>query len=253
VLGKLSDAAFNAFAAIKNGHPCWLREPKDLKLFRDSHTITKEMLQDPNSLLVAHNKSKTALFKDTVTLKVSTAPFESPLNQQGCPFLMAANALKAASDNLPSTASESKTIFENVAATLKSQSIGVTNIAFLDGGIDNQPNGKATNVVSTFWISTVNYTVTVAEEWKPDPNKPKDFLHGLLPDNKDSFVEGTFPTFAFPSDKVVKKGKYSAPATQIQYSQVVDLVFNGLIWPHISVATIVPVDDVLITSTTPIA
>ena len=32
--------------------------------------------------------------------------------------------------------------------------------------------------------------------------------------------------------------------TQIQYSQVVQLVFNGLTWPHVSVATLVPAGPV---------
>jgi hypothetical protein len=33
-------------------------------------------------------------------------------------------------------------------------------------------------------------------------------------------------------------------STQIQYSQQVFLNFNGLTWPHISVATLVPSDAI---------
>ena len=33
-------------------------------------------------------------------------------------------------------------------------------------------------------------------------------------------------------------------STQIQYSQEVFLNFNGLTWPHVSVNTLVPADDI---------
>lgn len=34
--------------------------------------------------------------------------------------------------------------------------------------------------------------------------------------------------------------------TQIQYTQLVLLTFNGLTWPHVSVNTLVPSDDIVV-------
>jgi len=50
------------------------------------------------------------------------------------------------------------------------------------------------------------------------------------------------PTFAVSSDSPIAAGtRIEVTYPQIQYTQTVLLNFNGLSWPHVSVATLVPV------------
>jgi hypothetical protein len=42
-------------------------------------------------------------------------------------------------------------------------------------------------------------------------------------------------------------GVVNVTTKQIQYSQMVLLNFNGLSWPHVSVASLVPTDPIAIT------
>jgi len=48
----------------------------------------------------------------------------------------------------------------------------------------------------------------------------------------------------FVEGKKFPGGTIALSTTQIQYSQEVVLNFNGLSWPHVSVATLVPADPV---------
>ncbi|KAF2421804.1 hypothetical protein EJ08DRAFT_555181, partial [Tothia fuscella] len=115
------------------------------------------------------------------------------------------------------------------------------NIAFLDGdlAVGANPNAKVGKVESTFWISTVVYSLDVKEKFVPGKGSDgKSKVLQLSPVEKDKFAKDTVPDFVFPPDKP------TVEATQIQYSQSVNLIFNGLAWPHISVATIIPVRPV---------
>ena len=89
----------------------------------------------------------------------------------------------------------------------------------------------------------------VKELWKPNrlPNGQKDVLR-ITPTRIAPTVltPGTVPTFAFPTDKEIQPQVVTASAVQIQYSQNMLLNFNGLSWPHVSVATVVPLVDVLV-------
>ena len=55
------------------------------------------------------------------------------------------------------------------------------------------------------------------------------------------------PTFSgiAPLD-VPTPRKLTVKFTQIQYTQTVLLNFNGLTWPHVSVNTLVPADDIVV-------
>ena len=114
---------------------------------------------------------------------------------------------------------------------------GTDNIAFLLGqAAANAPNAQATQMTAVFWIETVEETILV-----PPVKAGQQFA-----------VKGTrsvqgqrVPTFSgiAPFDSDMPR-QIKMTFTQIQYTQTVLLNFNGLTWPHVSVNTLVPADDV---------
>jgi hypothetical protein len=52
----------------------------------------------------------------------------------------------------------------------------------------------------------------------------------------------------FVEGKKFAGGTIAMSTTQIQYSQEVILNFNGLSWPHVSVASLVPADPIPVPS-----
>ena len=116
---------------------------------------------------------------------------------------------------------------------------GTDNIAFLLGqSAANAPNAQATKMTAVFWIETVQV----------------DILVGPLTQGQQFAVQPTrvvpgqrVPTFSgiAPVDVDVPR-KLTVTFTQIQYTQTVLLNFNGLTWPHVSVNTLVPADDIVV-------
>jgi hypothetical protein len=95
---------------------------------------------------------------------------------------------------------------------------------------------------STFWISTVQYKITVPP-WtlgsQPVAVSPAPRADGA-----------PLPTFVCtPPATLAAPKTISVEATQIQYSQTVLLNFRGLSWPHVSVATLIQDDAILIPAT----
>ncbi|KAK5693081.1 hypothetical protein LTR97_010557 [Elasticomyces elasticus] len=123
---------------------------------------------------------------------------------------------------------------------------GTANIAFLLGQKDlatkdvpnppENPNADAAFMTSRFWIETVQYKVNVGLMTSQAPV----LLTPTMPEGS------TAPTPVFlvtPPSKLPSLPKMiTIPGTQIQYSQQVNLVFAGLNWPHVSVATLVPTE-----------
>ncbi len=138
-----------------------------------------------------------------------------------------------------------KTIFFTVATTPASPELGggTANTGFLSGattGINTGPNAQATTMTATFWIETVQYQLEVPA-WKP--GHPAIIIQAPVPKGNTSGVPT--PTFlVHPPCEISKPQTITVSATQIQYSQLVNLVFAGLIWPHSSHATLVPLDPV---------
>lgn len=141
---------------------------------------------------------------------------------------------------------------------------GTANIAFLEGnppytifadsGIQApNANAHAAKLKATFWIETVKHELTV------DPNDAVNYapyadgniVPTLLITPKAPYpVYNVMPTFAvLPSPLGPLKGPVTFPVyyTQIQYSQCVNLEFAGSSFPHVSVATLVPVDPISVT------
>lgn len=125
---------------------------------------------------------------------------------------------------------------------------GTDNIAFLLGfpGATSNPNNPGQNaqtviVNATFWIETVEHTIVLP----PFPEPPAEPIE-LRP---EGHTPGALvPTFiVHPPVPIPRPHPITIRTTQIQYSQTVILNFNGLSWPHVSVATLVPASSVPVT------
>lgn len=180
------------------------RLPGDLTSHINAKTITQDMVTDPNTVLSKANDKKNII--ETTKFKVSTAPVP--------------RTSKAAAD----------------------VDGGAANIAFLQGtrrttqpGINGGPNASAVKMESTFWVATLEHQIDI-----PGPlpkwieGQQGTVLHPVATDpdwNKLSFE--IRPKQATTGPKSIKVN-----TVQVQYSQTVVLNFNGLSWPHVSVATL---------------
>jgi hypothetical protein len=111
---------------------------------------------------------------------------------------------------------------------------GTDNIAFLLGDpAGAKPNANAIKMEATFWIETVATTITVPAYTPGDP----PITISPVPINPGQPVPSFLvsPPVAIPAPVTIP-----VTYTQIQYTQTVLLSFNGLNWPHVSVATLVP-------------
>ena len=117
---------------------------------------------------------------------------------------------------------------------------GTDNIAFLLGDAAGaKPNANAIKMEAIFWIETVATTISVpaqvpggsAVTVSPAPTNPGQPVPSYQID----------PTASIPAPVIIP-----VTYTQIQYSQTVLLSFNGLNWPHVSVATLVPSASILV-------
>jgi hypothetical protein len=178
------------------------RIPQDLTPFIAAGTITQEMLDDPNTVL--RDQITGVEILETTAISISTSPAEP--------------------------------LFGG----------GTDNIAFLwgDAAAVRSPhpagqNAQALRMTATFWIETVQYTLTVP------PFKPGQPAFKLKP--KAAHTHQILPTFIVrPPTTIHEARTIKVTCHQIQYTQRVLLNFNGLTWPHISVATLVPAAEVAV-------
>jgi hypothetical protein len=118
---------------------------------------------------------------------------------------------------------------------------GADNIAFLlgDAAAITNPNGPGQNaqtakMTATFWIETVQHTIVVPIF---TPGQPPLTIAGEAAKAPGQPV----PKFTVnPPMEITTPRTITVSSTQIQYSQLVNLNFNTLTWPHVSVATLVP-------------
>ena len=114
---------------------------------------------------------------------------------------------------------------------------GVDNIAFLQGDTNQplpaNPNAQTILMNAIFWIETVEHVLQLPAFKVGQPPL------ALQPEVS---VPGQHaPTFHFqPMEDIVEPITIKVKSLQIQYSQTVFLNFKGLLWPHVSVATLVP-------------
>jgi len=109
---------------------------------------------------------------------------------------------------------------------------GTDNIAFLG------PNADAVLMTATFWIETVSQKIKIPI-FKPGNPPVRVPLRNDVPQQLSPVLT------VDPGREVTAEREITVQFKQIQYSQTVNLNFNGLRWPHVSVATLV--------STTPLA
>ena len=110
---------------------------------------------------------------------------------------------------------------------------GVDNIAFLDGDAAlTRPNAQTTELTATFWIETVLHRIIVP---------PIPVPHPVVVRPEPNGTTEHLPEFELvPPRPIEHEIVLNVTSTQIQYSQRVVLNFNGLLWPHVSVATLIP-------------
>lgn len=120
---------------------------------------------------------------------------------------------------------------------------GAANIDFLLGNpaaltdpTPAAPNAQTLGMHATFWIETVRHTFDIP---------PGSGQRVVTPPAAADATGGPRPTFSVEAPDGATKGlRAQLESTQIQYSQLVLLNFNGLTWPHVSVATLVPSDPI---------
>ncbi len=112
---------------------------------------------------------------------------------------------------------------------------GTDNIAFLLGdAAAANPNAQATQMTAIFWIETVEHTITVPVFKVGSPALTIDAEKPKAPG------EPVTKFLVQPPKDITAPKQITVSSTQIQYVQTVLLNFKGLIWPHVSVATLVP-------------
>jgi hypothetical protein len=122
---------------------------------------------------------------------------------------------------------------------------GTDNIAFLLGNpaaLTNPappgPNAQALSMNATFWIEIVEHLVHVP------PFRPGHHPPLTIPAEAGGAGQPVPRFLVNPPIEVTAPRTIKVTSTQIQYSQEVFLNFNGLTWPHVSVATLVPAEDI---------
>jgi len=113
---------------------------------------------------------------------------------------------------------------------------GTDNIAFLLGDKNaTAPNADAVQMSAIFWVETVAEKITVP---------PYTAGHPVIVRGSTS-AGNPVVSFSVTSKKPsAHDTTIDVSYTQIQYTQTVLLNFNGLTWPHVSVATLVPNEPV---------
>ncbi len=111
---------------------------------------------------------------------------------------------------------------------------GTDNIAFLQGP---PQNANAFRMDATFWIETVEVFIPIPVH---KPGQPPIVIPGQA-----SGVRAPIPSFIVqPPTEILVPRTLHFTFLQIQYSQTVFLNFAGLTWPHVSVATLLPVNNI---------
>ena len=183
------------------------RIPQDLSALIAAGTLTQAMLDNPNSVLQNHINSQTII--ETTTISISTQPASPPVIP-GAPAFGG----------------------------------GTDNIAFLLGDgtepVAAKPNAQVLQMTATFWIETVEHVILVPP--RPTPGQPPLLLK---PATRPAGQH--VPTFSVtPPTEMTVPREIRVLSTQIQYSQTVMLNFNTLTWPHVSVATLVPAEPIIV-------
>jgi hypothetical protein len=117
---------------------------------------------------------------------------------------------------------------------------GTDNIAFLLGqAAATAPNAQSTKMTAVFWIETIEEILEVPPYKVGEPPFAIKAKRSIAGQRVPRFL--VQPPFDLKAPRQIKVN-----FTQIQYTQTVLLNFNGLTWPHVSVNTLVPADDIIV-------
>jgi hypothetical protein len=201
------------------------RIPQDLTGFIGPNGITaQQLLDNPNTLLnevvLMQSGSNRPKIVSTTTISITTNPRPPGLLFGG------------GADNIAFLLGDPSAL-----TIAHEQQQGVTSAPPPGPG----PNAQALSMDATFWIETVESDIVVpptsAGETKTIPGEPP--LPGV-----------PAPVFQVtPPIDITQDTTITVQSTQIQYSQVVFLVFGRfkpLTWPHVSVNTLVPFDPIVV-------
>jgi hypothetical protein len=116
---------------------------------------------------------------------------------------------------------------------------GTDNIAFLLGDANaTSPNANAARMSAIFWVEVVSEQITVP---------PCKAGHSVVVRGSDAAGDPVASFLVTSESTTTADTPLEVTYTQIQYVQTVLLVFNGLVWPHVSVATLVPDGSIPVT------
>jgi hypothetical protein len=192
------------------------RIPQDLTPFITAGTITQAMLDNPNVVLA--NEIASQDMESFVTLVITTD---------------AAGTLPTPTPNPTNPPAPPVTKPPGFGG-------GTDEIAFLLGDNNTQnPNANAFKMTAIFWIETILQSIVV----------PECTANGLPITIQAAPRAGSSlrPTFTLtPPKNITAPITIVVPYIQIQYSQTVFLNFNGLTWPHASVATLIPAAPIVV-------
>jgi hypothetical protein len=178
------------------------RIPQNLGPWITAGTITQAMLTDPNSVVRAIANHQTIV--STTQIAITTNPAKPILLSHLLPLQPKFGG-------------------------------GTDNIAFLDGDAAlSKPNAQTFQMEAIFWIEIVKQTFRVPAFKPGQAPVTLEYVTPPLPGQPVQEFKVT-PPHAIAAGKTI-----TFNTTQIQYSQLVILNFNGLAWPHVSVATLVP-------------
>jgi hypothetical protein len=209
------------------------RLPLKFKETKASGAIVADQFRNPVNFLTANNKKLKIL--EHVTFTVDTQP---RLDLWG-----------GGTDNIAQLAERQEEV-TNRGVTVKDldgKPAHVTHVAKNVG--TSSANANPVKVTCTYWISTVEETITIPAIEKPptqlkNPNLPKsdDNLRWPVVSPKPTEGVKNKPSYEIRLNKNEAEFDALVKYTQIQYFQNVTLDFGTLSWPHISVATLVPLD-----------
>jgi hypothetical protein len=196
------------------------RIPQDLTTFIEAGTITQQLLDDPNTLLRnVVDKQQTGAPQTivaTTTISVATNPI-SPLFGGGA-------------DNIAFLLGDPSAL-----TIVHKQQEGVISPPPPGPG----PNAQAFSMQSTFWIETVQSSILI---------QPSTAGEEQIVEAEPTLPGLPAPRFRVtPPNDITQQRTITVTYTQIQYSQVVFLVFGRLApltWPHVSVNTLVPLEPI---------
>ena len=216
--GAQPPAGTHPFASQDVTNGATARIPQDLTSFVNAGTITQQILDNPNIVLM--NEIASQNMRDFVTLVITTD---------------AAGTLPTPPPDPTNPPAQPSTRDPGFAG-------GTAEIAFLTGDNNTppqKPNAHAFKMTAVFWIETVLETIVV----------PVCQANGLPITIQAAPRAGSDlrPLFTVtPINDITDPKEIVVPFTQIQYSQTVFLNFNTLTWPHVSVATLIPADPIVV-------